>query len=529
MLQSIRDKTHGWIAGIIISLLILSFALWGIHSYTGSSGTNNVVAKVNGTEITKNQLASAYERLRRQMQIQSGSVQLSEKAEAGLQRRALDTLIHFQVLEQASIAQNYRITPNQIDGFLQAMPEFQVNGEFSPVRFQQVLNAIMFTPAEFVELIKATLLTDQPRLGITLTSFALPDEITRTMALIGQERDIRYLSFSQRDLAYMPPVITDEMLHAYYAKHEDDFKTPEQVSVEYILLSVKELADKMKPSDEQLKSFYAENMSSFKQSKKQTYSAVKDQVRKLYARQKAEEQFADMKEKIANVTYEHPDSLQTASQQFNLPVRVTGMFAKDQPGKDISANVKVREIAFGNDVLNLQNNSDVIQLDPDSVIVLRIKSHVPAAVMPLSSVRRQIEDKLKSAAMEEQFSIQANEMKDGLQSERDSAQQIAEEHHLHWVDVGFIGRHASKIDQAILNKAFQMPEPQGDRKTSYAVAKVAGGFAIIELTAVRPGKINTSPEQNQAFADQIQNSAGTLEYELYKSSLMRKAKIVIEN
>ena len=48
MLQTIREKTQGWIAGTIISIIILSFALWGIHSYFTSGGASANVATVNG-------------------------------------------------------------------------------------------------------------------------------------------------------------------------------------------------------------------------------------------------------------------------------------------------------------------------------------------------------------------------------------------------------------------------------------------------------------------------------------------------
>src|SRR5690242_19334203 len=132
MLQSIRDRTHGWIAGIIISLLILSFALWGIHSYLVGGSNTTTVATVNGIEITKGQLTAAYERLRRQLQMQlSENYALPDQAELKLKERALQTLITIQVLQQASFAQNYRISSNQINAFLENMPELQVNGRFS--------------------------------------------------------------------------------------------------------------------------------------------------------------------------------------------------------------------------------------------------------------------------------------------------------------------------------------------------------------------------------------------------------------
>jgi len=632
MLQSIRDNTHGWIAGVIISLLIFSFALWGIHSYFLGAGDNNVVAKVNGTQVTKGQLAAAYERLRRQLQIQFGTGQLPERAEAGLKERALQTLIHFQVLEQAALADDYRITSDQIDSFLQSMPEFQVNKAFSLSRFQQVLSAALFTVPDFIELIKTTLLIDQPRLGIILTSFAMPNEINDSIALISQERNVQYLRIPQNYFNQQIITITDENIHSYYLQHQDEFKTPEQVSIEYVLFSVKNLANKIHLSEDQLKNFYNENVNSFAQpaewqldevilpvasnatagefkkvqdkmneiikassegkdfatlikqyalvkgdakwrnwvsinqipvelqktvatltkpgqisefiptekglvllkviaykaSQAQPYDKVKDKVKEAATRQKAEEEFAEKREKIANLAYEHPDSLQVVAQELGMPIITTELFTRDKGGKDLAANTKIREVAFDNNVLNLQNNSDVIQLDPESAIVLRLKSHVPAAVLSLNSVRNQIEDKLRAVAIEDKLSGLANEIKNKLLTERSTPDQISSDYHLQWVNAGFIGRHATQMDQAILDSAFEMPIPRNGKKATYAVTKVANGFAVISLTAIKPGNIDVSKEQYQAFADQIQGSEGTLEYELYKDSLIRKSKIVME-
>lgn len=535
MLQSIRDRTQGWIAGVIVSLLILSFALWGIHSYLLGAGDNNVIAKVNGTEITKNQLSVAYERLRRQAQMQFGSNQLPERAEVGLKDRALQALINLQVLEQASLNDNYRITGGQIDAFLQGMPEFQVKGEFSPVRFQQALSASLFSPSDFIELIKTTLLIDQPRLGIIFTSFSLPSEINDTISLIGQERDIQYLVIPQNYFNNQPLTISEDKIQAYYTDHQNEFKTPEQVSIEYLLLTVSDLAKKIQPTEEQLKNFYNENMNSFAQTKKgekephiQPYAAVKDKVKEAFAHQKAEEEFADKREKIANITYEHPDSLKAAAEELGVPILTTGLFTKDKPGKDLSANAKVRDAAFGNDVLNLQNNSDVIQLDDNSAIVLRVKSHVPASVLELSAVRNQIIDKLKSIAIQEKLSNLANEIRNNLQTGQLLPDQLNAKFHLQWNHAGFIGRHSTKIDQAILDSAFAMPRPEANKSLNYSTTKVANGFAVIAVSAVKPGDTQVPKEQYQAFSDQIQNSQGTLEYELYKNSLMQRSKIVIE-
>ncbi|HSW93866.1 MAG TPA: SurA N-terminal domain-containing protein [Gammaproteobacteria bacterium] len=530
MLQSIRDKTHGWIAGIIVSLLIFSFAMWGIHSYFQGSGDNNVVAKVNGVEITKYQLGAAYERLRRQVQMQSGTAQLPAGADIDLKKRALQALIHVQVLEQASFADQYRITPDQIDGFLQGMPDFQVNGVFSPVRFQQTLNAMSFTVPDFVNLVRASLLADQPRLGIIFTSFALPDEVTDTMALIGQERNIRYLIVPESYFNQQTVQVSPAAIQAWYAGHQDAFKTPEQVSIEYILLSVPDLASKIHPTEAELKKFYVENAGSATQPTK----VMQDKLKETFIRQKAEEAFANLGEKAANVAYEHPDSLQAVAKESGVSIQTTGLFTKDQAlkkgmEKDITANVKIREAAFGNDVLTLQNNSDLIRLDPETAVILRVKSHVPAAVLPLNTVRNQIAEKLKTIQIEEKLSGFAKDIATKLKTGQVTPEQIASESHLQWTEARYVGRHASQMDQAILDAAFQMPQPSDNTKTVYAATKIAKGFAVIALMGVRPGNTQGSAEHYQAFSDQIQSSFGALEYELYKDSLVHQAKIVLES
>ncbi len=264
MLQSIRDHTHGWIAGVIISLLILSFALWGIHSYFVGGGTNNVVVKVNGVEITKNQYQSAYERLYRQVQAeyhQSG--QMPEALELQVKQAALEALIQIEVLKQASIAEHYRISYRQVDSYLANMPEFQVNGVFSADRFREVLNAAMFSQRDFIDLVKTDLLIAQPRLGILFTSFALPDEITQFMSLVGQERQIRYVVIPQSQFSNHSLSISPAEIQAYYTQHQDDFQTPEQVSIEYITLSAEDLMKKIHPTEEALSSFYHDNTAAF--------------------------------------------------------------------------------------------------------------------------------------------------------------------------------------------------------------------------------------------------------------------------
>ena len=260
----------------------------------------------------------------------------------------------------------------------------------------------------------------------------------------------------------------------------------------------------------------------------QPFEAAKDKVKETYIRQHAEEQYAGLRDQLADVTYEHPDSLSLASKVLNLPIQTSESFAKDKPGKDISQYKKVRDVAFSNDVLNLQNNSDVIQLNPETVIVLRVKSHVVSTLLPLNTISQQIEDKLKAQGAESRAAKFADDLKTKLQSGVDP-QQLASTNKFVWNSAGYISRYSTKIDTAILNTAFSLPNPSTvQNKVVYGVARLPNGYAIVALKSVKAGAI-ADKKQYSVFAEQMQNSEGLLEYELYRRSQINKANVSIQH
>lgn len=629
MLQSIREHTQGWIAGVIISIIILTFALWGIHSYFIGGATNSIVAEVNGVEITKEQLAVAYDRLRRQVQIQYGSNNpLTSKDDSALKQRALQALMNLEILKQASTDQGFRVSNRQVDGYLQGMPEFQVDGQFSIERFQEILSSTLLSTSEFLDLIKTSLLIDQPKLGVVFTSFALPDETHYTISLVNQERDIDYITIPVQYFLAQQISIPADKIKSFYDEHQSDFMTPEQVNVEYIQLSLKDLSTKIIATDAILKSFYNENINSYtqpmawkladieisvapnatqeeisqaknkadsvaesikkgidysnlakqysislkgdewmtlsqvptelqktvaeltkpgqvsepiktskgfiivkvvdiKEPKMQDFESVKNKVKDTYVHQRAEEKFAEMRDHLADLTYEHPDSLQHAAKPLSLNIQTSELFTKDKAGNDISQYKKVRDIAFSNDVLNLQNNSDVIQLNPETVIVLRIKSHIASKLLPLNDISKQIEDKLKAQEAEKSGAQFVQDLKAKLQAGA-NPHDLASKHNLTWNKAGLIGRYSTKVDTAVLDTAFSLPNPSTQQgKVVYGAARLANGFAIVALKSVKEGTVADQKQYN-IFNEQVQNSEGLLEYELYKQSQVNKAKVDVQ-
>ena len=242
----------------------------------------------------------------------------------------------------------------------------------------------------------------------------------------------------------------------------------------------------------------------------QAYETVKGKVRDAYVHQHAEEKFAELREQLADITYEHPESLQTAATTLSLPILTSELFVKDKSGKDIAQYKKVRDIAFSHDILSLQNNSDVIQLNPDIVIVLRVKSHISSSLLPLKQIAKQIEDKLRVQEAQVQVAKTVETFVNKLKSGAD-AQQLATELHLTWIKTGNIGRYSTKVDSAILDTAFR------SKIGAYAMTRIPNGYAVIVVKSVKEGTV-TDQKQFAVFAEQVQNSEGLLEYELYRQS-----------
>lgn len=531
MLQTIREKTQGWIAGTIISIIILSFALWGVHSYFAGNGGNPDAASVNGVDISKEQLASAFERLRRQSQVQTATP-LNPKDEIILKERALKSLIDIEILKQASLKQGFLISDQQVDDYLQNMSDFQVDGQFSIDRFQEVLSTAMLSTSEFLDIIKTSLQIDQPRLGIAMTAFSLPEESEYTASLVNQVRDINALNLSMTSFLNQPIAISPEAIAAYYHDHQNEYKTPEQVSVTYVELSLSDLYSRFHPTDTVLKAFYNENISAYTQSsatpKILPFESVKAKVREAYVRQQAEEKFAQLRDQLADLAYEHPDSLEAVSTQLNLPVKTSGLFAQssqEKPSADnIAAYKKVRDAAFSNDVMNLQTNSDVIELNPETVVVIRVKSHVPSALLPLKDVSKQITDKLKVKAADVMALKFATDLTANLRAGVD-INKLLETHHLQWTRYGVVGRYAKNVDSAILENAFQLAMPKNG-KQSYGITRIPNGYAIVAVNNVKSGS-SLSAKEEAVFNEQVQNSMGYLEYNLYREAQIKQAKVKI--
>tara|TARA_B100000035_G_scaffold56989_1_gene45304 strand:+ start:253 stop:2118 length:1866 start_codon:yes stop_codon:yes gene_type:complete len=230
-----RQSTQSTAAKVIIGLIVLSFAAFGLETLLpGGSGTS--VAEVNGEEITPFALQEAITQQKRQLvSVLGDDIDPALLDDDRLQPRALQSLIQRALLLQKSTALNLVASEAQVGKSITAIEAFQLNGVFSPDAYKSVLANAGYTPERFRRAQAEDIVLTQLQTAISDTEFATQTELSAMANLIAEERDVRYLVIPETEFVAETD-LSDEALKNYYHRNEATFFNPEQVVVDYVLL-----------------------------------------------------------------------------------------------------------------------------------------------------------------------------------------------------------------------------------------------------------------------------------------------------
>jgi peptidyl-prolyl cis-trans isomerase D len=261
LMQGIRDHATGWIAWVIVILISIPFALWGINEYLGPT-SNVAVAVIDGTDVSINEFQRSYQRRRDQLQSLLGpSFDINQLDEDRLREEALDQLINDEVVLQAARAGGMRIGDQQLALAIQAQALFGQGGIFSEDRYQQWLRNQGFSPGGFEYDLKRSMLTEQVVAGIASSAIVTERELESAIRLRRQKRVIETLTVPVA--RFSDVVIDDAAIRAHYDSNEADYVAPEQVKLKYIELSRDAIASAVQVEDDELRAVYAQRMADF--------------------------------------------------------------------------------------------------------------------------------------------------------------------------------------------------------------------------------------------------------------------------
>ncbi len=243
MLQSMRQGAQSATAKVIIGLIVLSFAAFGLETLL-PGGTGTSVAEVNGEEITPFALQEAVTQQKRQLvSILGEDIDPAMLDDERLQPRALESLIQRALLLQKALELNLVASEAQIGKSITAIDAFQLNGSFSPEAYKSVLANAGYTPERFRRLQAEDILLTQLQTAVSESEFVTQQELSAMADLIAEERDVRYLVIPEGTLV-ADGALSENALRTYYDTHQSDFLNPEQVVVDYILITPDEFRER---------------------------------------------------------------------------------------------------------------------------------------------------------------------------------------------------------------------------------------------------------------------------------------------
>lgn len=248
MLQDIRKSTKGTAAKVIIGLIVLSFALFGIESILVGGGGSSV-AEVNGEPVSPVELQQAVDTQRRQMIAMMGDDLDPELLdEQRLSARALEGIINRKLLMQSARDMGLSVSEAEIGAVIAGMEQFQIDGQFAPEMYKSMLASAGYTPGTFKQALRDDLILNQLRAGLTGSDFATPAELALNARILGEQRDIRYLTIPlQPFLEAAGPDAAE--VEAWYRANEERFMSPESVVLNYVELTLADFREPVAEND----------------------------------------------------------------------------------------------------------------------------------------------------------------------------------------------------------------------------------------------------------------------------------------
>ena len=255
MLSAIREKATGWIAWIIVILISIPFALWGVNSYF-EGATQIVIAVANGVEIEQSDYQRALAQKQRQLVQLAGRDLGTEYLDSPVfKRQVVDSMIDEALAREFSRDRGFRISDNQLNRFIRTTEAFHTNGQFDNERYERLIGNAGLSVQGFQAQQRQQLTTDQMRISLAETAFVSQTELNYALKLLNQKRSAVYAILLLEHFLEGVKITDEDISNEFDAKRAVYFEPP-QARVAYVELSVARLAAAIKIDDSAVKKHY---------------------------------------------------------------------------------------------------------------------------------------------------------------------------------------------------------------------------------------------------------------------------------
>lgn len=265
MLQSIRDKTSGWIASVILGLIIITMMFFGIENYLAPK-VDTFAAKVEGPkrfyfldgesrEVRVDEFRTRFEQVReRQRQAQGEAFDAAAFETLENKRLVLEQLVDEKVLELVAERDGLAVSREQLQTTIAEIPRLQVDGKFNKDLYIRELKARGQTSAQFEALVRTSALQELLPAEVAASALASDAELEAFVRASQQTRHVRFLEVPYP--TEPPAAPTEAEIQAWYKANPAKYRSPESVTVDYIELDGNAMPAAAAPSESELRKLY---------------------------------------------------------------------------------------------------------------------------------------------------------------------------------------------------------------------------------------------------------------------------------
>jgi peptidyl-prolyl cis-trans isomerase D len=505
VLEAIRKHAQGWLAKVILGLIALTFALFGIDSYMKGGKNSGMIAEVGGVGISREELAREVQAQTDRMRESLGPAfdpATTEKAE--FRKQVLDSLIERKALLLEAQSLKFIAPDAYVASMVTQIPAFQQDGKFSQQRYEAVLRQNGRTPAQFENELRQAFMLDAVASPATLAAFPSATSLGQIANLVAQQREISWVDLPSSAVTAQIKVTPADVEH-YYQAHKDAFTVPQEIRAEYVVLDRAALAAGMVVSDKEVADYYASHAAQFSQPEMRSASHIliavdknADAATRAKAKAKAAELYQILQKnpgrfaELARTESQDPGS---AAQGGKLGSFGRGMMVK--PFEDAVFGMKPNEIRgpvesdFGYHIIRL----DGIQ---------------PARTAPLSEVRGAVVDALRMQKAEKRFADLADNFGNLVYENATSLQPAAAAAKLTVQESDWMSAKdaPAPFNNPKLAAALFSPDSIKSKQNTDAIEVKPGTLVAARVAEVRPARLRPLSEVAPTIEAQLRAEQG---------------------
>lgn len=487
MLDSLRSAAGTWVAKLLLLLLVVSFAAWGISGQMmGGLGGNKVVT-AGGTSVSTTEYRLAYDRQLAILSQQFGQRLTREQAAAlGIDEQVLTQVVAGAVLDEQARKLGLGLSKDKLATLTREDPAFQgPDGKFNRQQFEYVLRQVGMSPEDYLRNRQQVAVRQQIVEAVS-DGLTAPQTFLKAVALYrGEDRTAEYVILPK---SLVEPIEepSDSVLSAWFEENKKTYAAPEYRKIAYVKLEPQDISDPAAITDEQVTQDYEANKARFTTPETRTIEQI------VFKSEEAAKAALDSTR--GGSTFED-----IVKAEGKTPADVLlGTFTKD----------RVPDPAVADAAFALQANqiSEVLKGSFGPVLI-RVTAITPEVVRTLDEVRDEIRNDL-ALAEANRILLDVHDSYEDARAGGDTLRDAAAKLKLAVVTVEAVDRTAQTPDGKVLT---ELPQSQDLLREAFATESGvenppinigANGFVFYEVEGITPARDRTLDEvRERVMAD----------------------------